>query len=41
MAWMVARELLPDALRQASVRVVAATTAVSFAAMLTFQLILL
>jgi zinc transporter ZupT len=41
MAWMVARELLPDALRQASLRVVAATAVVSFAAMLIFQLILL
>jgi hypothetical protein len=41
MAWMVARELLPEALSQASSRAVAATAIVSFAAMLTFQLILL
>ena len=41
MAWMVARELLPEALRQASVRVVAVTAIASFAAMLAFQAILL
>jgi zinc transporter ZupT len=41
MAWMVARELLPDAVRQAPVRVVAATAIGSFAAMLAFQAILL
>ncbi len=41
MIWMVARELLPEALRQAPARAVAATAAVSFAAMLAFQLALL
>jgi zinc transporter ZupT len=41
MAWMVARELLPEALEQASLRVVAGTAIASFAAMLAFQAILL
>jgi len=41
MAWMVARELLPEALEQASFRVVAGTAIASFAAMLAFQAILL
>ncbi|HXG75886.1 MAG TPA: ZIP family metal transporter [Gaiellaceae bacterium] len=41
MAWMVVRELLPEALEQASRRAVAVTTAVSFAAMLVFQALLL
>jgi zinc transporter ZupT len=41
MAWMVARELLPEALAQTSVRTVAATAIASFAAMLVFQAILL
>jgi len=41
MAWMVARELLPEALAQTSVRAVAATAIASFAAMLAFQAILL
>lgn len=40
MAWMVLRELLPDALENASPRGVAATGAVGFAAMLSFQLLL-
>lgn len=40
MAWMVVRELLPDAVENASVRGVAATCAVAFAAMLSFQLLL-
>lgn len=41
MVWMVARELLPEALTQTSARAVAATAIISFAAMLTFQAILL
>ena len=41
MVWMVARELLPDALAQASKRAVAATAIGAFAAMLVFQAILL
>ena len=41
MGWMVARELLPEALEQASARAVAATAIASFAAMLAFQAILL
>ena len=41
MAWMVVRELLPEALKQASVRAVAVTTFVSFTAMFIFQMILL
>jgi len=41
MIWMVARELLPDALEQAPRRLVAATAVASFAAMLAFQAILL
>jgi zinc transporter ZupT len=41
MAWMVARELLPDALEQASVRVVVTTGVVAFLAMLAFQALLL
>jgi ZIP family zinc transporter len=41
MAWMVARELLPDALGQASSRVVAVTGVASFFAMLAFQALLL
>lgn len=41
MLWMVARELLPEALQQAPARSVAATAALSFAAMLAFQLALL
>jgi zinc transporter ZupT len=41
MAWMVVRELLPEALEQASARSVAVTASVSFAAMLAFQAILL
>jgi zinc transporter ZupT len=41
MAWMVVRELLPEALEQASARVVAATGLAAFAAMLVFQLALL
>ena len=41
MAWMVARELLPDALGQASTRVVAVTGVASFLAMLAFQALLL
>lgn len=41
MIWMVARELLPEALEQAPRRVVAVTSVASFAAMLAFQAILL
>jgi len=41
MVWMVARELLPEALGQASTRGVVATAVASFAVMLTFQLLLL
>jgi zinc transporter ZupT len=41
MGWMVARELLPEALEQASARAVAATGTASFAAMLAFQALLL
>ena len=41
MIWMVARELLPEALSQASARAVAATAGGSFAAMLVFQSLLL
>jgi zinc transporter ZupT len=41
MGWMVARELLPEALEQAPARAVAATAIASFVAMLAFQAILL
>ena len=41
MIWMVARDVLPEALEQAPRRVVAATAVVSFAAMVAFQAILL
>ena len=41
MVWMVARELLPEALEQAPVTRVAATAAAAFAAMLAFQVWLL
>jgi zinc transporter, ZIP family len=41
MIWMVARELVPEALRQAPARAVAVTGAVAFVAMLAFQLALL
>jgi ZIP family zinc transporter len=41
MAWMVARELVPEALGQASVRAVVVTGIASFGAMLVFQAILL
>lgn len=41
MIWMVARELLPEALGHASVRAVATTTLVGFAVMLVFQALLL
>jgi zinc transporter ZupT len=41
MIWMVARELLPEALELASRRLVVATTTASFLAMMAFQLILL
>jgi zinc transporter ZupT len=41
MVWMIARELLPDALRQASPRIVGATALASFAAMMIFQALLL
>jgi len=41
MVWMVARELLPEALAQTSGRAVAATAIASFAAMIAFQAILL
>jgi zinc transporter ZupT len=41
MIWMVACELVPEALRQASPRAVAGTAAGAFAAMLAFQIVLL
>ena len=41
MAWMVARELLPEALKQASARAVVVTGTGAFAAMLAFQALLL
>ena len=41
MAWMVVRELLPEAFAHGSRRTVAATAGVSFAAMLVFQTLLL
>jgi zinc transporter ZupT len=41
MVWMVARELLPEALVQAPRRAVAATALAAFAAMLAFQAVLL
>jgi zinc transporter ZupT len=41
MVWMVARELLPEALEQAPARRVAATAIGAFAAMLAFQILLL
>lgn len=41
MIWMVARELAPEALRQASPRAVVATGGVAFLAMLAFQIVLL
>jgi zinc transporter ZupT len=41
MGWMVARELLPEALREASARSVAITAGAAFAAMLAFQIALL
>jgi ZIP family zinc transporter len=41
MIWMVARELVPEALQQASVRSVAATAGAAFVAMLAFQIALL
>jgi zinc transporter ZupT len=41
MGWMVARELLPEALEQASARAVAATAGTAFACMLAFQIALL
>ena len=41
MVWMVARELVPEALHQASAKAVAGTAAVSFAVMLAFQIALL
>jgi zinc transporter ZupT len=41
MIWMVARELLPEALSQASARAVLATATVSFLAMVAFQALLL
>lgn len=41
MAWMVARELLPEAIEYASRRAVFATAGAAFAAMLAFQTILL
>jgi ZIP family zinc transporter len=41
MVWMVARELLPEALAQASRRVVVATAAAAFVAMMVFQSFLL
>jgi zinc transporter ZupT len=41
MVWMVARELLPDALAQASRRVVIVTTVAALAAMLAFQALFL
>jgi ZIP family zinc transporter len=41
MVWMVARELVPEALSQTSLRLVAAVSTASFAAMVVFQLLLL
>jgi zinc transporter ZupT len=41
MAWMVARELIPDALEQASARAVVTTGVAAFVAMLAFQALLL
>ncbi len=41
MAWMIVRELLPEALEQVSTRSVAAAALVAFAAMLSFQAMLL
>lgn len=41
MVWMVARELLPEALHQAPARAVVATAFVAFAAMVAFQALLL
>jgi zinc transporter ZupT len=41
MVWMVARELVPEALEQAPARIVAATAIAAFAAMLLFQIVLL
>ena len=41
MVWMVARELVPEALRQAPARAVAATATVAFGIMLAFQVALL
>lgn len=41
MIWMVARELVPEALHQAPAKAVAATGAVAFAVMLAFQIALL
>jgi zinc transporter, ZIP family len=41
MAWMVARELLPEALEQASTRAVVATALTAFTAMIAFQTMLL
>jgi zinc transporter ZupT len=41
MVWMVVRELLPEALTQASPRAVLATASAAFVAMLAFQIVLL
>jgi zinc transporter ZupT len=41
MLWMVARELVPEALQQASPRVVGVAAGVAFVAMLAFQIVLL
>jgi zinc transporter ZupT len=41
MIWMVARELVPEALEQASPRAVLATGGVAFVAMMAFQVVLL
>ena len=41
MIWMVARELVPEALRQASATAVAATAGTAFVVMLAFQIALL
>lgn len=41
MGWMVARELIPEALEQASARAVATTAALAFGCMLAFQVALL
>jgi ZIP family zinc transporter len=41
MIWMIARELVPEALRQAPARAVAVTGALAFGVMLAFQLALL